>query len=330
QALIPFRARRRRTNRCPAGGQCPPHRPQLLQQQPVVRRGLSGCRGTCGLRPTAAADDTSHVVGGRDAQAGGWPWIVSIQDTRRRGTGHVCEGSLISPQWVLTAAHCFTEPSPHLPSRHITRWRVVVGATSLPQPGPESQVRSVKQLLVHEEYNKISQSNDIALLQLDEPVRCSDSIQLACVPDASLKVSELTTCYISGWGTTMARGAEPADVLQEAKVLLIDLKLCNSRQWYAGAVHPHNLCAGYPQGGIDTCQGDSGGSLIYKDKSFMRAKWPGIHTSTQHYYNWILEQMGVYSTPRAAPASIMGMESFSHCLNPFSKAQPHTSTVGLV
>uniref|UniRef100_A0A663N782 Peptidase S1 domain-containing protein n=1 Tax=Athene cunicularia TaxID=194338 RepID=A0A663N782_ATHCN len=207
---------------------------------------LSGCRGTCGLRPTAAADDTSHVVGGRDAQAGGWPWIVSIQDTRRRGTGHVCEGSLISPQWVLTAAHCFTE------ARHITRWRVVVGATSLPQPGPESQVRSVKQLLVHEEYNKISQSNDIALLQLDEPVRCSDSIQLACVPDASLKVSELTTCYISGWGTTMAR--EPADVLQEAKVLLIDLKLCNSRQWYAGAVHPHNLCAGYPQGGIDTCQ----------------------------------------------------------------------------
>uniref|UniRef100_A0A663N3P3 Peptidase S1 domain-containing protein n=1 Tax=Athene cunicularia TaxID=194338 RepID=A0A663N3P3_ATHCN len=159
----------------------------------------TGEAGTCGLRPTAAADDTSHVVGGRDAQAGGWPWIVSIQDTRRRGTGHVCEGSLISPQWVLTAAHCFTE------ARHITRWRVVVGATSLPQPGPESQVRSVKQLLVHEEYNKISQSNDIALLQLDEPVRCSDSIQLACVPDASLKVSELTTCYISGWGTTMAR-----------------------------------------------------------------------------------------------------------------------------
>uniref|UniRef100_A0A663N3N5 Acrosin n=1 Tax=Athene cunicularia TaxID=194338 RepID=A0A663N3N5_ATHCN len=201
---------------------------------------------------------------GRDAQAGGWPWIVSIQDTRRRGTGHVCEGSLISPQWVLTAAHCFTE-------------------ASLPQPGPESQVRSVKQLLVHEEYNKISQSNDIALLQLDEPVRCSDSIQLACVPDASLKVSELTTCYISGWGTTMARGEFP-------KSARIPSESLAHGGGGLGAVHPHNLCAGYPQGGIDTCQGDSGGSLIYKDKT----KWPGIHTSTQHYYNWILEQMGGY------------------------------------
>ncbi|XP_026717689.1 acrosin-like [Athene cunicularia] len=268
------------------------------------------CGGTCGLRPTAAADDTSHVVGGRDAQAGGWPWIVSIQDTRRRGTGHVCEGSLISPQWVLTAAHCFTE------ARHITRWRVVVGATSLPQPGPESQVRSVKQLLVHEEYNKISQSNDIALLQLDEPVRCSDSIQLACVPDASLNVSELTTCYVSGWGSTMARGAEPTDVLQEAKVLLIDLNSCNSSRWYAGAVHPHNLCAGYPQGGIDTCQGDRAAPLFCKDNSAEyfwlvgvsswgtgceRARGPGIYTSIQHFYNWILEQMGLPPEGTAAP-----------------------------
>ncbi|OXB79843.1 UNVERIFIED_CONTAM: hypothetical protein H355_004804 [Colinus virginianus] len=86
---------------------------------------------------------------------------------------------------------------------------------------------------------------------------CHNYIQLACVPDTWLHVAELTECYVSGWGVTHARSAQPAqtaEVLQEARVQLIDLKRCNSTWWYGGAVHPHNLCAGYPQGGIDTCQ----------------------------------------------------------------------------
>ncbi|GAB0175364.1 acrosin-like [Grus japonensis] len=138
--------------------------------------------------------------------------------------------------------------------RHITMWRVVIGATQLTRLGPEVQVRNIKRLLVHERYSNITQRNDIALLELDQPVQCSDYIQLACVPDASLRVSELTTCYVSGWGSTKARSGLSTDILQEAKVHLIDINLCNSSRWYRGAIHTHNLCAGYPQGGIDTCQ----------------------------------------------------------------------------
>ena len=84
-------------------------------------------------------------------------------------------------------------------------WRVVIGATQLTQLGPEAQVRNIKRLLVHKHYSSISERNDIALLELDQPVQCSYYIQLACVPDASLRVSELTACYISGWGSTTAR-----------------------------------------------------------------------------------------------------------------------------
>ncbi|NXK22017.1 ACRO protein, partial [Arenaria interpres] len=242
-----------------------------------------------------------RVVGGTDAQPGAWPWIVSIQEPWKTGLRHICGGSLISPQWVLTAAHCFINV------RNITMWRVVIGVTQLTQLGPEAQVRNIKRLLPHRHYSSISERNDIALLELDQAVQCSSYVQLACVPDASLRVSKLTTCYVSGWGATTARSGDTTDVLQEAQVHLIDVNLCNSSRWYAGAIHTHNLCAGYPQGGIDTCQGDSGGPLTCKDnnadyfwlvgvtswgKGCARANQPGVYTSTQHFYRWILIQMG--------------------------------------
>ncbi|KAM6314495.1 acrosin-like [Podargus strigoides] len=265
-----------------------------------------------------AQNSASRVVGGTDAQPGAWPWIVSIQDPWRPGTGHVCGGSLIHPQWVLTAAHCFIE------AKNIMMWRVVIGATKLTRLGPEAQVRRVKRLIAHEQYSSVTDKNDIALLELNQPVQCSPYIQLACVPDASLRVSELTDCYVSGWGSTAARAGGPTGVLQEAKVRLIDVRLCNSSRWYAGAIHTHNLCAGYPQGGIDTCQGDSGGPLVCKDKGAdyfwlvgvtswgkgcARPNRPGVYTSTQHFYDWILRRMGqrpvatTRPTPQPQPQS---------------------------
>uniref|UniRef100_A0A8C0FRS2 Peptidase S1 domain-containing protein n=1 Tax=Bubo bubo TaxID=30461 RepID=A0A8C0FRS2_BUBBB len=283
---------------------------------------VSGCRGTCGLRPMAADDGTSHVVGGTDAQPGAWPWIVSIQGPWRRGTGHVCGGSLISPQWVLTAAHCFTK------ARHITTWRVVVGATRLTQLGPEAQVRNIKRLLVHEDYSSTSQRNDIALLELDQPVQCSNSIQLACVPNASLEVSELTTCYISGWGSTM-RSTSPTprahDLLSD-KVLSPpapeqSLSVQRIQLWGVLAERRSRpLCCQRPPDTTLTLspplQGDSGAPLVCKDNSAeyfwlvgvtswgrgcTRAKRLGIYTSTQHFYDWILEQMGLSPAGTAAP-----------------------------
>ncbi|NXX91980.1 ACRO protein, partial [Centropus bengalensis] len=169
-----------------------------------------------------------------------------------------------------------------------------------------TQVRYIKRLFMHEGYDNETQKNDIALLELDRPVRCSPYVQLACLPEPSLRVSQLTNCHVSGWGA-LFEDEEYPDVLQEAEVPLMDVHVCNSSGWYRGAVHNHNLCAGYPEGGIDTCQGDSGGPLSCKDPhsehywvvgltswghGCARAHRPGIYVSTQHFLDWILANMG--------------------------------------
>ncbi|XP_071406195.1 acrosin-like [Pithys albifrons albifrons] len=286
------------------------------------------CRGTCGLRPMASDHSSllpdydptdaaqgsfgssGGIVPGNGVASGTWPGIVSIQATWANGTWHMCSGSLINPKWVLTVAHCF------FGAGNVTGWQVVIGATDLTQPGPETQIRHIQRLLVHQNYMFATGENNIALLELEEPLECSDYIQLGCVPDTNLRVSELRSCYIAGWRTTMDRALRPRLALQEAKVRLIDVQLCNSSRWYAGAVPPHDLCAGYPRGGIDTCQGDSGGPLVCKDntgdffwlvgmtswgKGCAEDKRFGVFTCTQHFYDWILLQMGLVSAVTASP-----------------------------
>nr|XP_030125007.3 acrosin-like isoform X1 [Taeniopygia guttata] len=284
------------------------------------------CGGSCGLRAVVSdyglmeyyygdvAYDSgmTRIVGGSGALPGAWPWIVSIQHPWVPGLGHLCGGSLISTQWVLTAAHCFDKFD------NISLLSVVIGATQLTQPGHGAKVRSVKKVLIHPYYNPADMSYDIALMQLDHPVQCSPYIQLACVPDITLKVSELQNCWIAGWGATAARSQDSADQLQEAKVQLIDVQLCNSSDWYAGEIHTHNLCAGYPEGKIDTCQGDSGGPLMCQDnntdswwvvgltswgKGCARARQPGVYISTQHFYDWILVHTGANTLGKGSPAS---------------------------
>ncbi|NXB48912.1 ACRO protein, partial [Leucopsar rothschildi] len=138
--------------------------------------------------------DVTRVVGGADALPGSWPWIVSIQHPWVPDLRHLCGGSLIGHDWVLTAAHCFDEIT------NINMVYVVIGATQLTQPGHEVQVRHVKQVLIHSYYNADNMRYDIALMELDHPVECSPYIQLACMPDATLIVSELQNCWVAGWG----------------------------------------------------------------------------------------------------------------------------------
>uniref|UniRef100_A0A8D2M3J0 Acrosin n=1 Tax=Zonotrichia albicollis TaxID=44394 RepID=A0A8D2M3J0_ZONAL len=277
----------------------------------------------------------TRVVGGAGAAEAAWPWIVSIQHPWVPGLGHMCGGSLISPDWVLTAAHCFDDVS------NASLIYVVIGATRFTQPGPGAAVRNVKQVVVHQDYNPKDFSYDIALMQLDHPVQCSSYIQLACVAEPTLRVSELINCWIAGWGSTVARSAGTTpDLLQEAKVQLIDLQLCNSSDWYGGQIYTHQLCAGYPQGGIAACQGDSGGPLMCQDNNAdhwwvigvtswangcARAMQPAVYTSTKYFYDWIDYNMRVNAMKTSGPASQSSICSWHCSCTPSSLPQMDSS-----
>ncbi|XP_061221618.1 acrosin-like [Neopsephotus bourkii] len=245
----------------------------------LVHGSWDSCGGTCGTRPMAEDYGMSRIVGGVDAQQGAWPWMVSIQFPTANGPLHICGGSLITPQWVLTAAHCFVgHPS------FTTDWFVMLGITDLAQANSETQKRWIRQVVVHEYYTSASSGFDIALLELDQPVRCGYHVQLACLPDATLRVSQLSECFVSGWG---ARGAR-SECLTDP--LALECWVMDSRNGVEG-------------------RGDSGGPLMCREKGAnfywvvglrswgrgcARAKRPGIYTSTQHFHEWILHQLGMF------------------------------------
>ncbi|TFJ97252.1 glutamate decarboxylase 2-like [Platysternon megacephalum] len=212
-------------------------------------------------------------------------------------------------RWVLwvCGAHICALTSCVCDVRVLARWRIVIGISELSHLSDLGQIRSVHRVVLHQEYNPRKETNDIALIQLDRPVTFDDLTQPACLPSALMAVTTFSPCYISGWGTTAQNTVDTADILQEAKVQLIDTVTCNSSRWYNGAIASNNLCAGYEQGGIDSCQGDSGGPLMCKDEVTSRyyvigiTSWGqdcaqayklGLFTSTQPFLEWILENIG--------------------------------------
>ncbi|XP_069485576.1 uncharacterized protein [Ambystoma mexicanum] len=182
-------------------------------------------------------------------------------------------------------------------------WRFVFGANRLSKLETGVEVREPAEIIVHEQYDKESETNDIALVRLKAAVEFSSYIQPACIPKESMNITAMTRCHVSGWGVMQANVYNTADVLQEARVDLIPYETCNSLNWYNGAIGRYHLCAAYEKGQIDSCQGDSGGPLMCQDPEshifFVvgvtswgngcgRPQKPGVYSATQYFLGWIL------------------------------------------
>ncbi|XP_058017713.1 ovochymase-2 [Ahaetulla prasina] len=196
----------------------------------------------------------ARIVGGSQVQQGSHPWQVSL----KRSNYHFCGGTLVSTQWVITAAHCVV-------SRSLLRLlTVTAGEHDLSLKDEEEQTLPVKDIIKHPKFNrKKPMDYDIALLKMDGHFKYGAAVWPVCLPDPHEKFDSGYICVTCGWGRLRENGILP-DILHEVRLPILDQTQCSRiLSTLRRPIQSHTImCAGFPDGGKDACQGDSGGSLV--------------------------------------------------------------------
>ncbi|KAG7227824.1 hypothetical protein INR49_013618 [Caranx melampygus] len=217
---------------------------------------LASSAQECG-RPSLKED---RIVGGVDAADGAWPWQVDIQTFT---DGHICGGSIITESWVLSAAHCFPNPS------DTSSYIIYAGRYQLNGFNQHETSHRVRQVVIPSGYSEPHSGKDLALVQLSTPVTWSDHVRPICLPASGTLFPSGMLCSVTGWGNI--RDDVPLQgvgTLQEVQVPIISQTSCQemyqTRPTDTVDILYDMICAGYQEGGKDSCQGDSGGPLVCK------------------------------------------------------------------
>lgn len=267
-------------------------------------------KATCGIRsvpfdPPKNNNRISRIINGVDAPLGAYPWQVAIKVKDGQSLRQWCGGSILTDRLILTAAHCID----HLRDSEFV---VVVGDHDTGSNGANEQLFEVEKYVSHSGFKSSKGGNDIALVKLQtvngKGIIFGDSVQSICLPSSDKVYQSGTWCSVSGWGMQKPGKEQSASkMLKVASIPLLDSESCNSKEVYGNELNsitfPHGmLCAGFLEGGTDSCSGDSGGPLACNvDGKFQLlgvVSWgegcaaknkPGVYTKVFHYLKWIEE-----------------------------------------
>jgi len=190
------------------------------------------------------------VVGGDDAEPGEYPAVAEITFGP-----FLCTGTLVAPNWVLSAGHCGSVTGAAVASPASWPAPLIDVRIGGLHPGEGEQV-PVSRVVLSPNY-LVTSGYDISLLQLSRN-STKAPVKIAGAGEGSIWQPG-TLATIAGWGATEEGGDGP-DTLQEAQVPITTDAYC--AEAYDDFDAQTMVCAGFPEGGVDTCQGDSGGPLF--------------------------------------------------------------------
>jgi secreted trypsin-like serine protease len=189
-----------------------------------------------------------------------------------------CDGALVAPDVVLTAAHCVAG---------MGRLTVTAGAADL-RDGTSVRVTRSR---VAPGFRSASRGADWAVLRL------AGSLDLPVLPLTPSAAYDAGNFVVVGWGATREGGGQHQR-LRWVSVPFVPDGACGQAYRRAGFVDAAMICAGdLVNGGVDACQGDSGGPLLARDEAgrwvevgivswgngCARARYPGVYTQVSTY-----------------------------------------------
>lgn len=255
------------------------------------------------------ADCIENSLNKKRADKNEWPWMAALYgyNNRKEKLYFLCGASLISEEYLLTAAEC-------IKSSTRSQLKIQLGVYILDEYDGDEQTFDIAWMKIHEEYDSKNSENDIAILKLDRPVNFTDSIQPATLPKSDYSHDSNFLAIAVGWGSLYSGGPIPTKFLMEVEVYVWNNTHCaNNYARKNGYVFDTQICAGFDSDGKlggDVCNGDSGGPLncpVFNQDSELsyyelcgisswgkgcgEIEYPGVYTRVSKYLDWIEKNM---------------------------------------